>query len=326
MQFGVGQQSGKVAKVHGRLALVGEYLDGIFSDRAVTCTVADEWYELVVTTSEEAAGAHDAIIDNRRLIPAILESVRSRLPSLPACSVRTIRAMKSGSGLGSSAAFSVGVVAGASAIGGIELDKAAIAEIAVEAERRFGITGGRMDQYSAAFGGTNAFRFSELGPTEVIPLSMPSDMMFVIADSGVRRPSGKIIDGVLERAATGAIDVDAFVRHGNRIADEMIEALGERETDLARIGDLVNQSHIGLRDFLHVSSPVLDRLVSAARNAGAYGAKISGAGVGGCIIALCDQRSVIGVTAALKREGAAIQATTVEHSGVVVSESESGTR
>jgi mevalonate kinase len=62
-----------------------------------------------------------------------------------------------------------------------------------------------------------------------------------------------------------------------------------------------------------VSTPGLDRLVDAARRAGALGAKLTGAGLGGNIVALADPQNLEGVESALRREGAAaVYRTTLE--------------
>jgi galactokinase len=58
--------------------------------------------------------------------------------------------------------------------------------------------------------------------------------------------------------------------------------------DIAAFGRLMNASHASLRDDYEVSCPELDRLVEAARSAGAHGARLTGAGFGGCIVALCE--------------------------------------
>src|SRR5262249_28787444 len=57
--------------------------------------------------------------------------------------------------------------------------------------------------------------------------------------------------------------------------------------DPERFGRLLLDSHASLRDRLHVSSPALDRLVEAAMAAGALGARLTGAGFGGCAVVLC---------------------------------------
>jgi len=69
--------------------------------------------------------------------------------------------------------------------------------------------------------------------------------------------------------------------------------------DLAAFGQLLDASHRSLRDDYDVSHPELDRLVALAREAGAAGARLTGAGFGGSIVALCRAERAPGVMAAL---------------------------
>ncbi len=71
--------------------------------------------------------------------------------------------------------------------------------------------------------------------------------------------------------------------------------------DATAFGALMDASHESLRADYEVSSPELDRLVDLARAAGALGARLTGAGFGGCIVALTDARSAEGVVEALER-------------------------
>lgn len=73
-----------------------------------------------------------------------------------------------------------------------------------------------------------------------------------------------------------------------------------RESDAVAFGTLMNASHESLRDDFEVSGPELDRLVALARGAGALGARLTGAGMGGCIVALCTPDRVDSVLEALR--------------------------
>ena len=67
---------------------------------------------------------------------------------------------------------------------------------------------------------------------------------------------------------------------------EAVAAL--RQGDAATFGRLLYASHESLRDLLRVSCPALDNLVAAARRAGALGARLTGAGFGGCAVVFCE--------------------------------------
>jgi len=64
-----------------------------------------------------------------------------------------------------------------------------------------------------------------------------------------------------------------------------VEAI--KQDDTARFGQLLLASHASLRDRLQVSCPALDRLVETAMDSGALGARLTGAGFGGCVVVLC---------------------------------------
>ncbi len=75
-----------------------------------------------------------------------------------------------------------------------------------------------------------------------------------------------------------------------------------RADDRETFGVLMSASHASLRDDYEISGPELDQLVELARDAGAVGARLTGAGMGGCIVALCSPDTVDSVLDAL-REG-----------------------
>jgi galactokinase len=74
------------------------------------------------------------------------------------------------------------------------------------------------------------------------------------------------------------------------------------EADIAAFGRLMVESHCSLREDYEVSCPELDELVEIALRAGAWGARLTGAGFGGCIVALTDVEHVALVLEALQRE------------------------
>ncbi len=136
-------------------------------------------------------------------------------------------------------------------------------------------------------------------PLETLNVSRPFTVL--VADSGQESPTHVAVGDVRrlyasDRATIGAI----FARIGNiaTVARTAIET-GAIES----LGPLMNENHT-LLSRLTVSSTALDRLCSAARDAGAYGAKLSGGGRGGNIIALVDETSATRVADALHRVGA----------------------
>jgi galactokinase len=294
-----------IGSASGRVAFAGEYLDSIFSSRAITCGLEELRYELTVTEASKDRDFGDRSIDNLRLVPALIAVLRKRGFEVPGFQVEVSKALPAGSGLGSSAAFAVAFTAAVNAICGCELTIPELAEVAIEAGKELGITGGKMDQYSAALGKVNSFFFPKEGPAEVVPLPIPDNTSFVLIDSGVRRRSGDVIDEVISRISKREIDVESFVEEGLSTIESMESLMRSPGYDLASLGRLVNLAHSGLRDHLKVSNDELEYMVEVALHAGAYGAKIIGAGKGGFIFALCDHESTITVMDAVTRTGVA---------------------
>jgi len=99
------------------------------------------------------------------------------------------------------------------------------------------------------------------------------------------------LTGMLARRFRHVVTEESRVRQAEA-------ALAARE--LAAFGQLLDASHRSLRDDYEVSHPELDRLVELAREAGAAGARLTGAGFGGSIVALCRASSAPEVVAALR--------------------------
>lgn len=106
----------------------------------------------------------------------------------------------------------------------------------------------------------------------------------------------------LMRSARRALDPVLFRRLRHVVTEGRRIALAEaamRDGDMGRFGDLMVQSHESLRDDYEVSTEELNAIVTVMLEAGAAGARLTGAGFGGCAVALCDPVTVGVVTEAL---------------------------
>jgi galactokinase len=214
--------------------------------------------------------------------------------------------LPAGVGLSSSAAFSVALALAL----GVEAVPIEVARLCQRAEQGVGVPIGLMDplvSMSATKGNALLIDFATL-LTE--PVAIPTDVEIVVIDSGTTRrleetqyadrrfecasasealgralgqatstDLQRIADPVLRRRAQHVISEDSRVR-------EFVDALGHR--DLPRAGALMSESHRSLRDDFEVSTPVLDLLVErTCATPGVYGARVTGAGFGGCVVAIC---------------------------------------
>jgi mevalonate kinase len=182
-----------------------------------------------------------------------------------------------GAGLGSSAAVVVATIDAATRELGVGLDSEEIADRAYEVE--YTVQDGeasRADTFCSATGGAVRVEGDDCRTIEA------PDLPFVIGYDGGAGDTGALVAGVRKLREDYGFAADTVEAIGD------IVRTGERalaEGDLSEVGRLMNFNH-GLLEALGVSSRSLDTMVWAARDAGALGAKLTGAGGGGCIVAL----------------------------------------
>jgi mevalonate kinase len=189
-----------------------------------------------------------------------------------------------GAGLSSSASCAVGYIRGLNDWFGLNFSTHDIAELAFQVERNdLKIMCGRMDQYSIAFGGVT---FIETGAeTKITQIPMKS-IPFVIGDSQEPRHAKVILNKTMTKLEEKDPDfVDCF----EKIHQNVLNGYNAiKSKDFKLLGSLMDV-HQGLERRMGASTKRIDRMVEAAKKAGAWGAKQIGAGGGGCMIALVPQ-------------------------------------
>ena len=125
----------------------------------------------------------------------------------------------------------------------------------------------------------NPFRFEKLR------LQRPIEI--VVAYSGIPSDTAKAVAGVKERMRRFRERDERIFREAQELAENARTAI--KTGDLRTLGELMNQNHRLLQQ-IGVSCAELDRMVELARGAGAMGAKLTGGGLGGCIVALTPGR------------------------------------
>lgn len=212
-----------------------------------------------------------------------------------------------GTGLGSSSTMAAALVQALGAYVNMPLDPARTAEIACELEiERLGMPIGKQDQYAAAFGGLNLFDFRADG-VRVEPLALAPDVLaalgerLLLFDTGRTRAAASILRGQ-RTASEHDLAVIAALHTVKALAADMHEALVT--ADLDRFGRLLDR---GWREKKRlaagITTPEIDRWYAAAREAGALGGKITGAGGGGFLLLYCPPRRQPAVRAAMTASG-----------------------
>jgi D-glycero-alpha-D-manno-heptose-7-phosphate kinase len=213
-----------------------------------------------------------------------------------------------GTGLGSSSAVAVALAKALGALCQLSLSKAALAELASHIEiEKLGMPIGRQDQYAAAFGGLNAIRFGAHGAV-VEPLHLPHEVeqalerRLMLFFTGSSRKSSSILTE--QHAATRDHDrpVIESLHRIKAAAEETIALL--RRGDLASYARLLHQSWEAKKQLARgISTPEIDRWYEVAREHGAAGGKITGAGGGGFLLLYCEEQHQPAVTSALESTG-----------------------
>jgi galactokinase len=234
-----------------------------------------------------------------------------------------------GAGLSSSAALELAVASAFHVTSGLAWDPPAVAVRMQRAENLWvGVQTGIMDQLVSAAAVKGHALLIDCRDLSVEPVPLPGGVDVVILDTATRRSLvGSAYDdrrkaceaaaahlGVralrdvdvasLERAR-GALD-DVTFRRARHVVSEnartLVAAQAMARGDAVALGARMDESHVSLRDDFEVSSAALDAIVSIARReSGCLGARMTGAGFGGCAVALVERAAVPDFVAAVTR-------------------------
>jgi galactokinase len=315
----------------GRVNLVGDHTDyneGFVLPFAVdrACVVAGNRAERVRMRSLDLGGIvelePDGSTDPAGVEPAWGRYVAAVVHELgrlgrPSVGVDAVVAsdVPLGSGLSSSASLEVACAVALAHVARWDVDGRALAEACRAAEElATGVPCGIMDQLASVAGRADEALLIDCRSLEIRPVPLPDPLAVLVVHSGVRRSldgtpyaerrracerlAAKLGVRALRDADERQVAAEPLGRHvvsENRRVHEVADALAD--VDLARAGRLLLESHASLRDDFGVSTRELDVLVEELVAAGALGARLTGAGFGGCVVAICESAALDAVTA-----------------------------
>ncbi|MEM4576508.1 MAG: mevalonate kinase [Candidatus Nezhaarchaeales archaeon] len=263
-------------------------------------------------------GESGKILAALNYVKRAIEMVRTKYGVNIGAYVTVTSEMPVGAGLGTSAAVAVSVVKAYSLLAGLDLSREECAELGYQVELSVQGIASRMDSTTTAVGG-------------VLYIDPRMDKVYE-SIRGAEKLDGLVIGYVNRETSTGEM-VEKVKNLRDSIPEVLgfiIRAVGEISRKakglieagrLVDLGVLMNINH-GLLEAMGVSTSRLSQMAYAARAAGALGSKITGAGGGGCIIALAPQREEE-VIAALKAIGASAFKVSPTTQGVKVEEEDS---
>ncbi|MBI5681240.1 MAG: mevalonate kinase [Methanobacterium sp.] len=188
-----------------------------------------------------------------------------------------------GGGLGSSAAVTVATIAAVSKYNNMDLKKEEIAKYSHEVELEIQKAASPLDTTVSTYGG---LIYLEKDAKDIVQLNVNQDIPVVIGYTNSRGNTGKLIEAVRIRKNSYPEIINPVIDSIETVTLNAKDAI--ITNDKKRIGELMNINH-GLLDALGVNTKELSNMVYNARNAGAIGSKITGAGGGGSIIAYCPE-------------------------------------
>jgi galactokinase len=236
-----------------------------------------------------------------------------------------------GAGLSSSAGVELAAARAFAEVSGIEWNPAFMAQIGQKAENYWvGVNCGIMDQVVSAAAQAGHALFLDCRSLEYEYVPLPDDVAVVVMDTSTRRglvdsaynerrsqcEAGAAFFGVkalrdvsLKRFEneSGNMKDKIVMRRARHIVSENQRVLDAvtamRAGDVGKLGSLFNESHVSLRDDFEVTNDALNQIVEAAQTHPAcYGTRMTGAGFGGCAVALVKQNQVESFVSAVMAE------------------------
>ncbi len=244
-------------------------------------------------------------------VTSALQVLRRRGHTVAGVDLDIDSTVPAGAGLSSSSALSVALVLALLPADAPErTEPRVLAQLALDVEvAATGVPGGLLDQMASLHGRAGHALLLDCRDLTVVPVALPPDLAIVVVHSGIERrladseyaqrradcdaAARRLGVAVLRDAKLDQVADDPIARHvvseNQRVLDT-VAAL--RADDLDAAGRLLLEGHASLRDDFRVSLPELDLLVDLLVEHGAYGARLTGAGFGGCVVGLVSPSNV----------------------------------
>jgi mevalonate kinase len=220
-----------------------------------------------------------------------------KLSHIPACNIKVTSNIPIAGGMGSGAAVSVAILRAFSASLGHPLSDEQVSELAYEVEVIHHGTPSGIDNSVITY--AKPVYFVKGKAIETLRVKKPFTL--VIGDTGIQSPTSSVVGDVHKAWETAQAQFEDLFDATGKIAAAARKSIEAGSVD--RLGLLMDENQAVLRK-MGVSSPELEALIEAACSSGALGAKLSGAGRGGNMIALVTPEAAVRVARAIENAGA----------------------
>ena len=223
-----------------------------------------------------------------------------QLDTLPSLDITLTSTIPIASGMGSGAATAAAIIRALLNHLGSRPDDSTVASLTFEVEKRFHGTPGGIDNTVVSY--CQPVYFVRRQPDNLVErFDVGNPLQLLIADTGIRSETRSVVSDVRSMWQAQVSRFEGYFQRCGALADAARQVL--QRGDVKQLGMMMQENHAVLRA-IGVSSAELDALTLAAVRAGAYGAKLSGAGRGGNMIALVSAETQPSVIAALINAGA----------------------
>jgi galactokinase len=304
-------------RARGRVNLLGDHTD--YNQGYVLPTLIPQWTEVDVALGHDRHAVYSETLGEHTSIGAgplegfgsyvggCIRVLEKRGITVPPLKIRIASAVPVGSGLSSSAALEVATLRAIDALLGLALPPVEIAKLAHAAEVDYaGVACGIMDQMACSVGELGRMLFLDTQTLDRRLLPLPGGSELLVIDSGLphalvasayneRRTECETAAAMLGVSSLRVIQDGEAVEHlpppfsarARHVVTENARVLAAVEANAAQFGALMNESHRSLSYDYEVSLPAIDAIVEALQAEPAcFGARITGAGFGGCSVAL----------------------------------------
>jgi mevalonate kinase len=319
---------------YGKVILFGEHFV-VYGLPAIASAIADRTVAEVTISSEHGQSSHstgpgtfmlrgagwtlrdcrpetpgyktEKAEEQRKSIDLMLAFLKVDAKKIP-LDIRLAGELKAASGVGASAASCAAIARALSGLLGLNLSDAQINDVAHEGEKGYHGTPSGIDDTAATYGGLFLFRKAQ--PKNVVePVRTERPLEIVMGNTGLTASTSEVVAGVRERKNKDPQKFDALFKEAERLVIDSRDALEAQDID--KIGGLMNLNHRLLQD-IGVSHELLETLIGIARKEGAPGAKLTGTGKGGYMVALTPGKELQErVARAMERAGFAALRTSI---------------